>query len=114
MPRPASQGETIMRNKHVSAIAAVLIGAAVSAWSADYTVVNVNNSVPGSLRQALTDANANPGLDRVVFAIPGAGLKVIRPATSLPVITDPVELDAYTQPGSSPNSMAEQDNAVPG
>jgi hypothetical protein len=101
-----------MRNKYVSAIAAVLIGAAVSAWSADYTVINVNNAGAGSLRQALTEANANPGLDRVVFAIPGAGLKVIRPATSLPVITDPVELDAYTQPGSSPNSMAEQDNAV--
>lgn len=112
VPRPASQGETIMRNKSVSAIAAILIGATVSAWSADYTVINVNNSGAGSLRQALTDANANPGLDRVLFNIPGPGLKIIRVTTAFPDVTGPVEIDGYSQPGSRPNELADADNAV--
>ena len=101
-----------MRNKYVSAIAAVLIGATVRAWSADYTVVNVNNSGTGSLRQALTDANANPGLDRVRFNIPGPGLKIIRVTTAFPDVTGPVEIDGYSQPGSRPNELADSDNAV--
>lgn len=101
-----------MRNKYVSAIAAVLIGATVGAWSADYTVVNVNNSGAGSLRQALTDANANAGFDRVLFNIPGSGLQVIRVTAALPIVTDPVEIDGYSQPGSRPNELADADNAV--
>lgn len=101
-----------MGNKYVSAIAAVLIGATVGAWSADYTVINVNNSGAGSLRQALTDANVNPGLDRVLFNIPGSGLQVIRVTAALPIVTDPVEIDGYSQPGSRPNELADADNAV--
>ena len=101
-----------MRNNYVSAIAAILIGATVSVWSADYTVINTNNAGAGSLRQALTDANANPGLDRVLFNIPGSGLKVIRVTTALPDVTGPVEIDGYSQPGSRPNELADSDNAV--
>ncbi len=36
-----------------------------------YTVSNTDNSGTGSLKQAITDANNNPGLDTIQFAIPG-------------------------------------------
>jgi hypothetical protein len=86
--------------------------AAGAARAATFTVVNTSDSGAGSLRQAILDANANPGLDTIAFDIPGSGVQTITPATSLPAITDPVLLDGYTQPGSSPNALAIGDDAV--
>ncbi|HEY8131519.1 MAG TPA: hypothetical protein VII12_06470 [Thermoanaerobaculia bacterium] len=60
-----------------------------------FFVNNTNDSGTGSLRKAILDANANQGFtDKIVFAIPGAGLHVITPASQLPGITDPVVIDA--------------------
>jgi len=75
------------------------------------TVTNTNDSGPGSLRQAILDANANPGTDTIAFNIPGAGVHTISPTSLLPTITDPVVIDGYTQPGSSPNTLQNGDNA---
>lgn len=61
-------------------------------------VTNVNDSGPGSLRQAILDANANPGADTINFNITGASLK-IQPLLGLPDIIDPVVIDGSTQPG---------------
>ena len=36
----------------------------------------------------------------------------ISPLSALPTITDPVIIDGYTQPGASPNTLADGDNAV--
>ncbi|HKA36535.1 MAG TPA: hypothetical protein VKH43_06910 [Thermoanaerobaculia bacterium] len=82
--------------------------------AATFTVLNTNDSGPGSLRQAVLDSNANPGGDRIVFNIPGAGVHTISPLTPLPVMTDDagVTIDGYTQPGSSANTRAIGDNAV--
>ncbi len=44
------------------------LSAPVSTQAATFTVTNTNDSGPGSLRQAVLDANANPGLDDVVFS----------------------------------------------
>ncbi len=85
---------------------------AVAASAATFTVVNTNDSGAGSLRQAVLDANANPGLDTIAFNVPGSGVHTITPATSLPPVTDAVILDGYTQPGSSPNTLAVGDDAV--
>lgn len=41
------------------------------ARAATYTVTNTSDSGPGSLRQAVTDANAAPGADAVAFAVTG-------------------------------------------
>ena len=49
------------------------------------------------MRQALLDANALAGLDTIAFAIPGAGVRTIFPASSLPPIIDPVVIDGTTQ-----------------
>ncbi len=69
-----------------------------------FTVTNTNDSGNGSLRQAILDANATPGADVIAFNIPGAGPHTITPASPLPVITDPVIVDGYTQPGATPNT----------
>ncbi len=66
-----------------------------------YTVTSTADSGPGSLRQALLDANATPGLDRISFAIPGPGPHVIQPLAPLPAITAPVVIDGYSQEGSA-------------
>src|SRR4030095_13928994 len=77
-----------------------------------FTVINTNDARPGSLRQAILDANANARADSIAFNIPGAGVQTISPVTALPIITDPVVIDGYTQPGSSVNTLADGDNAV--
>src|SRR5712692_226042 len=77
-----------------------------------FMVTNTNDSGAGSLRQAIIDANNNPGLDTIAFNIPGSGVHTITPATDLPTITEAVVIDGYTQPGASANTLAVGDNAV--
>lgn len=64
-----------------------------------FTVSNTNGSGAGSLSQAITDANNSPGYDRITFSIGSGGNKTIAPNPGLPVISDPVYVDATTQPG---------------
>src|SRR6185369_12320107 len=70
-------------------------------------VTNANNHGTGSLREAITNANATPGTDTITFNIPGPGIKVINLLTSLPEITDPVVIDAATQPGYAGTPLIE-------
>jgi len=85
-----------------------------AAPAATFTVTNANDSGPGSLRQAILDANSGSGADMIVFNIPGAGVHTVSPLTQLPPLTDDAgtTIDGYTQPGSSPNTLALGDNAV--
>ena len=76
------------------------------AAAVDFPVVTLNDSGPGSLRDSIVAANTNPGPDRVIFSIPGAGPQVISVLSPLPQITDSLEIDGYTQPGAKPNSQA--------
>jgi hypothetical protein len=62
-----------------------------------YTVSNTNDSGAGSLRQAILDANNQAGLNTIVFNIAGLSAHTIHPATSLPVITNPVVIDGTAQ-----------------
>jgi hypothetical protein len=60
-----------------------------------FVVTNTDDSGPGSLRQAMLDANRNAGFrDTITFAIPGPPPHTIMPASALPAITDPVLIDA--------------------
>jgi hypothetical protein len=72
--------------------------------AATFTVTTTADSGAGSLRQAIDDANATPGADTIVFDIPGAGVHTITPQSLLPIISEAVTIDGYTQPGSSPNT----------
>src|SRR5436853_2502187 len=74
-------------------------------------VTNTNDSGPGSLRQAILDANNNPGLDTISFSI-GSGPKTIRPLEALPTLTDPVVIDGTTQPGFSGTPIIEIDGSL--
>ncbi|HXH95035.1 MAG TPA: Calx-beta domain-containing protein [Thermoanaerobaculia bacterium] len=83
-----------------------------NAQAATFSVINTLDSGAGSLRQAITDANATAGFDTIVFAIPGAGVHTIAPTSNLPPITEGVFIDGYSQAGSSANTLALGDNAV--
>jgi hypothetical protein len=68
-------------------------------------VTNTNDSGLGSLRQAITDANASPDTSwAIAFDIPGTGPHTIQPLSPLPPIGSRVVVDGYSQPGASPNS----------
>ena len=73
----------------------------------NFVVTNANNHGTGSLRQAILDANATAGLDTIVFNIPGPGVHTIDLLISLPEITDPVVIDATTQPGYAGGPLIE-------
>jgi hypothetical protein len=91
-------------------LALLLPLAASSLAAATFTVTNTSDSGPGSLRQAILDANANPGADTIGFAISGAGCSggvcTIKPQSALHWFTSPVTIDGYTQPGATPNTNA--------
>ena len=93
---------------------AILISLSTSAQAAIYTVTSDADSGPGTLRDAVTQANASANVaDTINFAItPLGGLKTINLLSPLPAITDPVEILGYTQSGSAPNTMAVGSNAV--
>lgn len=59
---------------------------------ATFTVTTTADSGPGSLRQAILDANALEGADTVGFDIPGDQLQVISVLSPLPAITDKVTI----------------------
>ena len=75
-----------------------------SALAVTLTVTSTADSGPGSLRQAILDANANPGADGVVFNIAGAGPQTIQPVSALPAITEPLTIDGLTQSGADCSS----------
>ena len=79
-----------------------------------FVVTNTNDSGPGSLRQAILNANlaTHAPPDTIQFAIPGTGPFLIQPATPLPAMSHATIVDGYSQPGSSPNTLAQGDNAV--
>jgi hypothetical protein len=102
-----------------------------------YLVTTTADGGPGSLRDAITQINAdtshtlypspgNPNVDEIDFAITAAsdvagggtgynsttGVATITPQSHLPFLTNSVVVDGYTQPGASPNTLAQGDNGV--
>jgi hypothetical protein len=79
---------------------------------ATFTVVNTLASGPGSLAQAIADSNQTPGANLIRFDIAGTGQQTIRLPLYRLDITNSVTIDGFSQPGSSPNTLAQGDNAV--
>jgi hypothetical protein len=86
-----------------------------------FTVVNCNDSGPGSLRQCILNANAHPGRDTITFNIPDTdpgfiwgyivqprrdniGFWEISPQSPLPDITESVAILGSTQSDNQGNS----------
>lgn len=81
----------------------LLLSAALPLFAATRTVTNTNDSGPGSLRQALLEAESG---DRIEFAI-GSGPQTIQPLTDLPQNGKYVIVDGTTQPGYSGQPLIE-------
>ena len=64
--------------------------ACADAQANTFIVTTLNDSGAGSLRQAITDANANPGADTIMFANGLTG--TIALTSALPNLTDDVTL----------------------
>jgi len=77
-------------------------------------VTNSNDSGAGSLRQAILDANTITGPDAIVFNIPGSGAHTINLSLPLPDVTEPVSIDAATQPGYAGVPLVELNGAQAG
>jgi len=76
-------------------------------------VSNSNNAGSGSLRQAILDANASPGLDEIHFSMPST-VPSIRPTSPLPEITDPVVIDGTTHQAYLGRPVLEINGALAG
>ena len=81
---------------------------AMAAPAAVHAVTSTADSGPGTLRQAMLDANASSGTDRIEFNLPGCSpVCVIHPTIALPVITGGgIEIDGFSQPGSAPPTLS--------
>ena len=71
------------------------------------SVTSTADSGAGSLRAAITTANTNPALKKIVFNIAGGCPRNITLLTPLPAITQPVSIEGYTQPGAVPNEASD-------
>jgi hypothetical protein len=81
-------------------------GTHTSSYSMVFPVMNTNDAGPGSLRDAILNANASSGNDLITFAISGTGPFTITPLSQLPALTDMsgVTIDGLTQPGAAPGA----------
>ena len=114
-------------------VALLIISSLRSAVADTFTVTNTETSGAGSLAQAITDANGHPNIDLnipdiIAFDIPVAdpnrnpatGVFTISLPAGLPVLSDPVTIDGYTQGSGTvttsddakPNTLATGNNAV--
>jgi uncharacterized delta-60 repeat protein len=69
------------------------------------------DSGPGTLRQALLDANDSPDENLIVFNLPGPAPYAIHLLSPLPQITSPVILDGSSQPGFAGSPLIELDGS---
>lgn len=82
------------------------------AAAAIFTVTNTADSGPGSLRQAIVDANADAAADTIVFALPpndpgydsGSDTWTIQVFSQL-LVRHAVTIDGYSQPGAQANTQ---------
>lgn len=85
-----------------------------SSFGAIFTVTNVADAGPGSLRDAINAANGTPGNDIINFNIAPGGLVVIVPLAQLPPLMDPagVLIDGFTQPGGATSGANPPSTAI--
>lgn len=78
----------------------------------DLVVTTTADSGPGSLRQAILDANNTLGGATISFDIPGSCPQLIAPATDLPALVRETYIDGWSQPGSQRNGSEDGYDAV--
>jgi len=85
----------------ISLVALVLLFSS-TVFGAVFTVTNNADSGPGSLRQAVLDANAAPGADVIAFNISGSTFITL--STPI-VVTDALNIDGYSQTSTNPGPI---------
>jgi hypothetical protein len=107
----------ILRHFGLTVLLPALVGPPMAAGGT-FTVTSIADSGAGTLRQAILDANANPGADQIEFAIPegecsAAGVCTIDLATAPDPITEAVVIDGTTQPryGTAPSNVCATETA---
>ena len=78
----------------------------------ELVVTHAGDSGPGSLRQAILDANSLPNFNTIRFAIPGDFGAILLPQSPYPDIVTPMRIDGFTQPGAEPNDSSWSNNAT--
>jgi len=108
------RSRTLRRTGLAALVAAGGIAATSGAASAAvFTVTTVADTGAGSLRQAITAANAASGADEVRFNIPGTGPRTIAVSSApLPAVTGRLKIDGTTQPGFTGAPRIRIDNAT--
>jgi hypothetical protein len=97
-----------MRNARSAFVLSLLLAA--TAPAATFTVTSTSDSGPGSLRQAIIDANdsANStGVPATVAFSIGSGVQTITPLSILPNVAANVTIDGSTQPGYASTPLIE-------
>jgi CSLREA domain-containing protein len=102
----------------------VACGATASTITVDSTLDNEADDGLCTLREAILAANNNvatggcaagqnsPTIDTIAFAISGAGVHTISPASPMPQVTQIVTIDGYTQGIAHPNTLEVGNDAV--
>jgi large repetitive protein len=80
------------------------------------TVYNTNDSGAGSLRSVITYSNGttNTSANTITFDISGTGVQTISPLSALPIITHPVIINGFTQPGATTTPLIVLDGTKAG
>src|SRR6185437_10022240 len=81
---PTSKEGQVMRIAAFVLVAGLALAPAAQAGT--FSVTNLGDGGPGSLRQAILDANAAPGADTITFSSSASG--TIALASTLPTIND--------------------------
>jgi parallel beta-helix repeat protein len=79
-----------------------------------YFVRNINNAGADSLRQAILNANANPGSNDIQFNIPGGPMHTIYLTSGLPDITNTLYIRGDSQPGYNGTPVIALDGSFAG
>ena len=77
LPRQIVAYAVLLRRSVLWFSATLLASNLIQSPAATLTVLNVNDTGAGSLRQAINDANNTNGPDTIVFQIPGAGVHTV-------------------------------------
>lgn len=83
----------------ISALMLMLTGSLGETYGTNFTVTSAADDGAGSLRAAITAANADPASPHVInFNISGSGVQTITLASNLPAITRTTTINGYSQP----------------
>lgn len=99
-----------LESRDAPAVVSLTDGSGMSTGTV-FTVTSAADSGAGSLRQAILNANANPGTDTIRFQIATAAPTIV-PMTALPAISDAVVLDGTSQTGYAGTPLVTLDGSA--